>query len=355
MKQPQVDEIDGLLLNIMQDDFPLVERPFLQMAEQTGVSEREAIDRAEAMHRSGIVRQVSAIFDTRALGYKSSLVAFHVPPERVNSAARIINQHPGVSHNYERNHEYNIWFTIATPPEKDPEEDVVYLAEACGGAPAVRYRMLPTLILYKIGVKLDMTGKMSATVKSKDKGFRRPIQAQNPRLTEKEKRFVREMQKQIEYVPEPFAKPAETAGMTQPELFAMADDMKERKMLRRFAAILRHQKAGYRSNAMGVWAVPPEDADRCGDIMSEFRNISHCYLRPTYPDWPYNLFSMIHGKSKEDCETIAREVQKKTGIENYAMLYSTREFKKTRVEYFTEDYDAWAAQQRGDRAASAGS
>ena len=348
MKTLQVDEIDGLLLNIMQDDFPLTERPFLAMAEQIGVDEDTATARAEAMHRAGIVRQVSAIFDTRALGYRSSLVAFEVPEERVNSSARLINQHPGVSHNYERNHPYNIWFTIATPPEADPEEDVRYLAEECGA----RYRMLPTLVLYKIGVKLDMTGKMSATVKSKDKGFRRPIERQSPELTDMERAFVREMQKQIEYVPEPFAPVAERVGVTQPELFAAAERLKERKMLRRFAAILRHQKAGYRSNAMGVWAVPPEEADRCGDIMSEFRNISHCYLRPTYPDWPYNLFSMIHGRSKADCEAIAREVQKKTGIERYAMLYSTREFKKTRVEYFTDDYVLWAEKRRASSLAS---
>ena len=136
------------------------------------------------------------------------------------------------------------------------------------------------------------------------------------------------MQKQIEYVPEPFAKPAETAGMTQPELFAMADDMKERKMLRRFAAILRHQKAGYRSNAMGVWAVPAggrRPVRRHHVRVSQHQpllfapDLSRLALQPVLDD---------SRKSKEDCETIAREVQKKTGIENYAMLYSTREFKK---------------------------
>jgi len=144
-------------------------------------------------------------------------------------------------------------------------------------------------------------------------------------------------------------------GVSQAELFAMAADLTERKMLRRFAAILRHQKAGYTVNGMGVWEVDPGKADEAGDIMAEFRNISHCYLRPTYPDWPYNVFSMIHGRSKEDCEAVAKAVQEKTGIKNYDMLYSTREFKKTRVEYFTDDYDRWLEKYQPASAAVAAS
>ncbi len=216
------------------------------------------------------------------------------------------------------------------------------LAEETGSA----YRMLPTLTLYKIGVKLDMSETANPTATSDDKGFRSPVKGRPAPLTQRERVFVREMQQHIEYVPEPFAAAAAAVGVSQPELFAMAADMIERKMLRRFAAILRHQKAGYRVNGMGVWAVEPDKADEAGDVMAEFRNISHCYLRPTYPDWPYNVFSMIHGKSKEDCEAVAKAVQERTGIEHYDMLYSTREFKKTRVEYFTDDYDRWLEKHR---------
>ena len=342
MPTHEVDEVDGRLLNIMQEDFPLVERPFAQMGEAIGISEQEGIERTTALRKGQIIRQISAIFDTRSLGYKSSLVAFKVSDDKLKQAVRAINQHPGVSHNYERDHEYNVWFTIAVPPEGDTEADVKMLAEATGGT----YRMLPTLTLYKIGVKLDMTGKMEPTATSDDKGFRSPIVQQTVALTPKERAFVREMQQHIEYVPEPFAAVAAAVGVSQSELFEMAADLGERKMFRRFAAILRHQKAGYKVNGMGVWEVDPDKADEAGDIMSSFRNISHCYLRPTYPDWPYNVFSMIHGRSKEDCEAVAKAVQERTGIQNYTMLYSTREFKKTRVEYFTDDYGKWLAKHR---------
>jgi DNA-binding Lrp family transcriptional regulator len=351
MATHDVDEVDGRLLNIMQGDFPLVERPFAHMGEAVGISEQETIDRTAALRKGQIIRQISAIFDTRSLGYKSSLVACNVAPEKLTEAVCVINQHPGVSHNYERNHEYNVWFTIAVPPEGDAEKDVSMLAAQVDAA----YRMLPTLTLYKIGVKLDMTGTMDAAATSDDKGFRSPVKDDVTPLTQQERAFVREMQQHIEYIPEPFAAAAEAVGVSQPALFDIAADMTERKMLRRFAAILRHQKAGYRVNGMGVWAVDPDKADEAGDIMSEFRNISHCYLRPTYPDWPYNVFSMIHGKSKEDCEAVARAVQERTGIEEYTMLYSTREFKKTRVEYFTDDYDRWLAKHRPANADAAAS
>ncbi|MDA1191636.1 MAG: Lrp/AsnC family transcriptional regulator, partial [Candidatus Poribacteria bacterium] len=299
-------------------------------------------ERTKTLRRSQIIRQISAIFDTRALGYKSSLVAFKTPEDRVMEAARIINRHPGVTHNYERNHPLNIWFTIATPPESSPEEDVKILAEESGSS----YRMLPTLVLYKIGVKLDMSENAVATAESEDKGFRRPVKQVEITLSAKERSFVREMQKQIEYVAEPFAPIADAVGVSQSELFEMASDFQQRKLMRRFAAILRHQNAGYNVNAMGVWCVPPDDAHAAGDAMSSFRNVSHCYLRPTYPDWPYNLFSMIHGRSDQDCKDVAAAIQEKTGIQEYAMLYSVREFKKTRLEYFTEDYDKWAAKYK---------
>ncbi len=351
MPTHEVDEVDGRLLNIMQDDFPLVQRPFQQMGEAIGISEQDAIDRTTALRKGQIIRQISAIFDTRALGYKSSLVAFKSAEETLTETVRAINRHPGVSHNYERNHEYNVWFTIAVPPEGDTEADVKMLAEETGSS----YRMLPTLTLYKIGVKLDMTGTMDATATSDDKGFRSEVRQETAALTQQERAFVREMQRHIEYVPEPFAAAAKAVGVSQAELFAIAADLTERKMLRRFAAILRHQKAGYRVNGMGVWAVDPDKADAAGDIMAEFRNISHCYLRPTYPDWPYNVFSMIHGKSKEDCEAVAKAVQERTGIERYDMLYSTREFKKTRVEYFTDDYDRWLEKHQPATATAAAS
>ncbi|GIX05849.1 MAG: transcriptional regulator [Candidatus Poribacteria bacterium] len=346
----EIDAVDGKLLNRMQEAFPLTERPFRVLGEMVGISEEEALRRTIRLRRAQIIRQISAIFDTRALGYKSSLVAFKVAPAELIETARIVNRHPGVSHNYERNHEYNLWFTIAVPPGHEPEEDVAILARESGAV----YRMLPTLVLYKIGVKLDVAGEAPPTATSEDKGFRRPVREEPPPLSEFDKEFVRAMQEQIELVEEPFRRPAERLGVSQSRLFQIAEEFQQTKRMRRFAAILRHQRAGFRANAMAVWAVPPERADEIGERMAAYRAVSHCYRRPTYPDWPYSIFTMIHGRSREECEAVARAIEEETGIHEYRMLYSLREFKKVRLQYFTEDYGRWCAKYKSGTALSEG-
>ncbi|MBP1715721.1 MAG: transcriptional regulator [Deltaproteobacteria bacterium] len=105
-------------------------------------------------------------------------------------------------------------------------------------------------------------------------------------------------------------------------------------MIRRFGAILRHQIAGYRGNAMAVWSVPEEEIDRISRTMTSFPAVSHCYLRPEHPRWPYNLYTMIHGKSPEDCRKTAKRMARETGIKNYRLLFSKREHKKSSMNYF---------------------
>ena len=111
--------------------------------------------------------------------------------------------------------------------------------------------------------------------------------------------------------------------------------------MRRFAAVIRHRNAGFLANAMGVWAVPENEADAFGALAALEPAVSHCYHRPTYPDWPFSIFTMIHGKSSEDCEQVIRNLAEKSGINQHAALYSTREFKKIRVKYFEQDICDW--------------
>ncbi len=142
-----MDEKDRQLLNLIQNSFPLVSRPYRELGERLGESEPAVIERLDRLRRQHIVRQISAIFDTKSLGYKSSLVAMKLSPERIAEAARIINEHPGVSHNYLRNHEFNLWFTIATEPDSKLGLDgTLELLQRLTGAESVR--QLPTLTLF---------------------------------------------------------------------------------------------------------------------------------------------------------------------------------------------------------------
>src|SRR5918911_4230551 len=158
-----MDERDRELLNLIQNSFPLMARPYERLSQQLGESEDDTLERVRRLRRDNIIRQISAIFDTKSLGYKSSLVAMRVPPGRIGQAAQIINEHPGVTHNYERNHEYNLWFTIAVPPTSDLEHVVRRLHELTA---AERTRVMYTLRLFKIGVDLDMKGDRPADARA---------------------------------------------------------------------------------------------------------------------------------------------------------------------------------------------
>jgi DNA-binding Lrp family transcriptional regulator len=145
-------------------------------------------------------------------------------------------------------------------------------------------------------------------------------------------------------VPEPFARPAATLGVSVRALLDQLESMRERRALRRVAAILFHRRAGFSANGMGVWRVPDERILELGPRMASFRGISHCYQRPTYPDWPYSVFTMAHGRSKEECDAILDSIAADTGIEDRRTLYSSTEFKKIRLLYFTDAHREWEAQ-----------
>src|SRR5262249_53833675 len=240
--------------------------------------------------------QLSAIFDTRALGYGSSLVAAKIAPDRVDDAAAVISAHPGVSHNYKRNHEFNLWYTIAVPPGDALEQHVDILHRESGAAVT---RRLPTLTLYKIGVKLDMTGATAADAKAEVAEHERPERREHmdaPDLSDLETAAIRVVQEDLPLVERPFAAQGERIGCGEAAVLDLLRSFRDRKLMRRFAAVMNHRTAGYKANAMGVWAVPDDRLATVGPQMAAFALVSHCYRRPTYEDWPYSIFTMVHGK-----------------------------------------------------------
>ena len=331
IKQQQIDLFDKQLLNDIQWVFPLVDRPYLEISKRHNMSEDEVMRRIAYMKDMGLIRQINAIFDTRRLGYKSALVAFAVMPDKLDSVANEVNKHPGVSHNYERNHDFNMWFTLAVPPYGEMKRDLDRLASLDG---VIKYRLLPTLKLYKIGVRLDMVNDDTEKPKPMDE-----VKQLNPKkieITENDKHFIRELQKDLKVIPEPFKEMAENLSITTTELFSKAKEYEKNGVMRRFAAILRHRDAGFSANGMVVWQVPDEKIDEIGYKLAAFPQVSHCYRRPVYSDWQFNLFSMIHARTLEAAEKIAVEMSEIVEIKDYRILFSSREFKKERVKYFEE-------------------
>ncbi len=337
-------EVDRELLNAVQWDFPLDPRPYAVLAARLGISEPEVRERVAHVKDAGVLRQLSAIFDTRALGYGSSLVACKVDPDRIDDAAAVISDHPGVSHNYKRNHAFNLWYTIAVPPGDVLQDHVDVLHRDAG---ALVTRVLPTLKLYKIGVKLDMTGQTAADAKTEVLAHERPerkAEMPAPDLTDLEVSTISVVQEDLPLVERPFASQAERLGCSEHDVLAALESFKERKLMRRFAAVMNHRSAGYKANAMGVWAVPEHRLEEIGPQMAGFARVSHCYRRPVYEDWPYSIFTMVHGMNARECEDTIGAIREETGVDEYALLWSVKEYKKTRVRYFTDEWDAWRAE-----------
>ncbi len=339
-----LDELDKRLLNLMQGSFPLAPRPYAHVADRAGITEAEAIARVVALLDHRIIRQVTPIFDTRALGYSSLLVAAKVDPENPWRAAKVINEHPGVSHNYLRNHDFNIWFTIATEPDSPLglEGTLRVLGELAG---AESIRQLPTLKLFKIRMDLEMEGGTEALAKEVE--VAPPAETEPQPYDERDVGVIRALQGDMPIVSEPYAPAAERLEVSQEQLLAHLEGMQERRLLRRVAAILFHRRAGFSANGMGVWRVPDERIMELGPRMAAFRGISHCYQRPTYEDWPYSVFTMAHGRSKDECDAILDSIADSTGIRDRATLYSSTEFKKIRLLYFTEEYRDWERRHAG--------
>lgn len=334
-----LDDFDKRLLNEMQGSFPIEPRPYAAVARALEVPEERVLARVQELVDERIIRQVTPIYDTRALGYGSMLVAAKVDPEHPWRAATIINSHPGVSHNYLRNHEFNMWFTIAV--EEDSalglQGSLDVLQELTG---AESIRQLPTLKLFKIRMDLELVGGTEALAKSalaED-----PIELDKQPYDDVDVAVIRATQGDLPVVAEPYAHAARELGMTVDGLVEHLHGMADRGLLRRVAAILFHRRAGFSANGMGVWKVPEDRVMDVGPRMAAFRGISHCYQRPTYADWPYSIFTMAHGRSKEECDAILDAIEAETPeVEGRATLYSSTEFKKIRLLYFTDEFKRW--------------
>ena len=357
MTTETMDITDRKLLNIVQSNFPVVEEPYRAIADEVGITEDDLLARLAELKRQNVVRQISAIFDTRRLGYKTTLVAFAYGEGDLHPGAIFINRHPGVSHNYAREGSYyNLWFTLAVPPDGDLAETVQWMAEKTG---AIEYRIMPTIRFFKIGVNFDMVKRRSDAYNYSPDGIgqsRTPASDWNQaqEITEWDKQVIREAQEDLPLVSRPFDAIAARLGLTVPQFFAQLDEYKERKLMRRYSAVLYHRRSGFRANAMIVWKVPPERSEEVGMIMAENPAVTHCYERPTFPDWEYSHFTMVHAPTRDECEEIGRDIAQATGIDENLLLYSTREYKKTRVRYFVEDYERfWDTAEEAEAMAEA--
>lgn len=329
MADLRTDELDKKLINLLQVDFPLTAEPFAMMGQRLGLSEAEVIRHIQQLKERKIVRLIGPVLEARKLGYQTTLVAMSVPQGKLEKAEETIAAHPAVSHGYERDHHFNLWITFAAPAQVDIEKEIGKLTAVVESRESFS---LPALRVFKIGAYFGMGGE-DDEADMMPPGKRPGALPGNVVLTQQEKLVLNALQLDLPLVHRPFTDIAGMAGLKEDALLKQCGSLLERGIIRRYSASINHRNAGYRANAMTCWLTPSNMVEKAANEMAQVRQVSHCYERKTNPIWPYNLYTMLHARSHEICRKLIGDLSSRTGLNEYVVLFSTREFKKTRIRY----------------------
>jgi DNA-binding Lrp family transcriptional regulator len=298
------------------------------MAGTLGMTEGEVLRAAQDLFTQGVARRFGAVFDSRHLGYASTLCAVDVPEREIERVAALLQPHPGVTHCYEREGTPNLWFTLTALADR-LEDELRRAGEALHPFPLLN---LPAIRRFKVEVVLDAADGDVEPVKRED-----AVEAgTQPEFTAREKTLIHEIQGNLPVIEEPFSIPAQELEWDQDEMLNRLAAWKQAGILRRIGFILRHRAAGFAVNGMCVWPVPEADVERAGLILAEAPEVTHCYERPSSPEIPFNLYAMIHARDKATAESIFNRLSRQALLIEGRMLVSTREFKKTSPVFFVE-------------------
>lgn len=326
------EEQENSLAKMIQKGVPLLKRPYLEIANRLNLSEQAVLDQLQGWKSDGRLREVSAILEGSYLGYDSALCCGQVSPDRIHHVAKILNQHPTITHNYLRNHYYNIWFTLATPREMSLDGTLEILAHQCELESFFALRRTHT---FKIGVTFDL--KTMQNTSSQELKSNHHFTC--PELNDHSINILRKLQEPLPLVSSPFD---ELAGddLTAEAILEFAQSHLG-GAIRRYVATFRHRKMGVKSNGMIVWNIDAQEIEVKGNQLAQFPEVSHCYSRNTIPGFPYSTYSMVHGPDDETCLGIAESIAQKIGVNDYRVLFSTKEFKKVRLRYFLPELNDW--------------
>ena len=323
-----VDNVDKNLLNIIQAEFPLSREPFATLELRLSINRNEVIQRIESLKSRGIIRLIGPVFNPKRLGYRTTLVAMKIPVERLDKAEQIISTHPMVSHCYERDHDFNLWFTLAMPVAEDIERDIQKLGSKIKAEEVLN---LPAVRVFKIGAFFNL-GRNNSHLSLRAK--RGNLNTYSD-LSSIDRVVINELQQDLPLSEKPFDLMSARLSMNVDKFLSRCQALLRCGIMRRFSASINHSKLGFTANAMACWNTPTGIIETSGNKIAKFPEISHCYERQTSNLWPYNLFAMIHAATKETCLGIVDRIHSETGLDknDLVLLFSTREIKKTRVRY----------------------
>ena len=319
------DALEFRLLNEFQRDFPLCPAPFAELAVRLGVGEKVVLSGLEKLRREGKISRVGAVFAPKRIG-ASTLAAMAVPSEQLAAVAASVNRFPEVNHNYEREHHYNLWFVVTAASEGRLQATLGAIEKAAG------YPLLPLPLLeeFHIDLGFPLHGEARKTCMAA-----RPLQPASP-IGEAERRLVSVLQEGLPLFMRPFALIAERIGISESEVMGRIGHWLDDGAIKRFGVVVRHRELGYKANAMLVHDIPDARVGELGRALAEEPAVTLCYRRPrVLPDWPYNLFCMIHGRERSEVEAIIGELRQRHGLTDCAhdVLFSLTRFKQNGARY----------------------
>jgi siroheme decarboxylase len=342
---------DAQLLDILQDGVPLVLKPWDKIANQLGWTLQEVISRVSALYNAGLIRCISGIFDAASLGYSTALVAFDATgaEKTLSDSATTVSAHPGVSHCYARNDDlYNLWFTLAVSPQSTL--GLKSTAERLAQKANVKHHLiLPVIRKFKLRVRFDFDATKSCKKNVNSRGgspesqqsLEVPGELEELKKSPLQQRTIHALQMDLPLTNEPFAELASKVGLAPKELLTCAEKLLAKGKMRRYAAGINHRAAGATTNVMIVWDVSRSKSEAAGINAASFPSVTHCYLRPPGKDWPFTLYTMIQTQSITDAREVIEQIASKIGSPPHRELWTTAEYKKSRVKLFTNDEAAW--------------
>jgi DNA-binding Lrp family transcriptional regulator len=319
----------------------LTPRPFAAWSAKIGIDSAEFLVRIQRLKKEGALGGIKAILDPRAFHYQSAWVAAQFSPEELKSCAEVFGQHSGVVYGCEREHEFNFWFFIAVPAGHDLELHVRCLEKLAG---AQRTLFLPVRGVFK---GTDLLSSLDAEIfPAMSERFEKRQSAGSLDLTQEEIGMIRQLQEPFPLTDEPYQKIAADLRITEAEALERIVSLAGKGCLKRIGSFLRSGTAAPAARMLVVWQIPEEKLERIGPAIAGFREVLYSDCRPSYPEFPYSLYTMIRAENVAELEGVIRRMQEQIGKWPYRALETVRELKKERMKYFPKELDAWWRENR---------
>jgi DNA-binding Lrp family transcriptional regulator len=311
--------IELSLLDRWQRDFPLVTRPFAHVGQGCSLSETATVDVFRRLLATDVLSRIGAVVRPHTVG-ASTLAALQVPPERLEDVADMVSREPCVSHNYARAHDFNLWFVVAGP-NSETVADTIARIERRSGLEVMR---LPLVEAYHVDLGFALVHESRSNADTR-------ISAEDCRPDSHDRRLLAVIEDGLPIVAQPYGVVADRLRWSEADVLQRLRRLIASGVIARFGCVVRHRALGYVANAMAVWDIPDERIGAAGRLLAGTREVTLCYRRPRRPpDWPYNLFCMIHARTREEASAAIERVKRSVGVGVFPhdVLYSTRCFKQ---------------------------